>query len=270
MFSPYYAWSRRGGGGDPLRHCAINISLHGPRSNRWAFTERGTSAVSRGADWLTIGPSALAWDGNALRITLDEVVAWFPARIRGTVTVRPESMTGHTILLDAAGRHRWSPLAPRSRVEVELQHPEARWQGAGYLDTNAGAAPLEQDFVHWHWSCARLRTGAMIHYDVTRRDGSRLPVALHIDAAGHATEREAPPVQALKASRWGVARQTLTDGAARVTRTLLDSPFYVRSVIATEVMGEPATAMHESLMLDRFEAPWVQAMLPFRVPRKPG
>ena len=29
-------------------------------------------------------------------------------------------------------------------------------------------------------------------------------------------------------------------------------------------------AVHESLSLDRFRAPWVQAMLPFKVPRRGG
>jgi carotenoid 1,2-hydratase len=33
------------------------------------------------------------------------------------------------------------------------------------------------------------------------------------------------------------------------------------------MFGTPAQAVHESLSLDRFRAPWVQAMLPFRVPR---
>jgi carotenoid 1,2-hydratase len=80
-------------------------------------------------------------------------------------------------------------------------------------------------------------------------------------------ETAPPPVQPLPSTRWRVARETRTHGTASVTRTLLDSPFYARSVLSTEMMGEPAVAMHESLALDRFAAPWVQAMLPFRVPR---
>ncbi len=268
MFSPYYAWARRGGGGNPLNHCAINVALHGPRANRWAFTERGERAVGRSADWLQIGPSALTWDGAALHIQLDEMAAWSPARIRGSITVRPEALTGRRFTLDPAGRHRWSPLAPRSRVEVALQHPGVRWQGRGYLDSNDGDAPLEQDFAHWHWSCARLRQGAAILYDVTRRDGSRDCLSLRIDAAGQVEQTAPPPVQPLPRTRWRVARETRTHGNANVTRTLLDSPFYARSVLSTEMMGEPAVAMHESLALDRFAAPWVQAMLPFRVPRR--
>ena len=51
-------------------------------------------------------------------------------------------------------------------------------------------------------------------------------------------------------------------------QTLEDAPFYARSVIATRLRGEDVTAVHESLSLDRFRAPWVQAMLPFRIPRR--
>jgi carotenoid 1,2-hydratase len=52
-----------------------------------------------------------------------------------------------------------------------------------------------------------------------------------------------------------------------VRTTLEDTPFYARSVLETEVFGKRATAMHESLSLTRFSKPWVQAMLPFRMPR---
>jgi carotenoid 1,2-hydratase len=50
-------------------------------------------------------------------------------------------------------------------------------------------------------------------------------------------------------------------------QTLEDSPFYTRSVLSTHLLGEPATAMHESLSLDRFSTAWVQLMVPFRMPR---
>ena len=52
-----------------------------------------------------------------------------------------------------------------------------------------------------------------------------------------------------------------------VLKTLEDAPFYARSVISAKLLGEPVTLMHESLSLDRFKMPIVQAMLPFRMPR---
>ena len=56
-------------------------------------------------------------------------------------------------------------------------------------------------------------------------------------------------------------------GQARVVRTLVDAPFYSRSEIRTRLLGREATAVHESLSLDRFASPAMYAMLPFRVPR---
>jgi hypothetical protein len=41
-----------------------------------------------------------------------------------------------------------------------------------------------------------------------------------------------------------------------------------RSLLQTRLLGESATAVHESLSLRRFSAPWVQALLPFRMPRR--
>lgn len=244
----------------------MHVSLHGP--DRWAFSERGRGAVSRGGDWLQIGPSSLHWDGGALHVTLDERAAWNPLRLRGTMTVRPQALTGAQFTLDPAGRHLWSPVAPRSRVDVALSDPAVTWQGHGYFDANAGAAPLEQDFDRWHWSCARLDRGAAaILYDTTRRDGTRQGLSLHIKPDGSVDHVDEPPVRPLRPTLWRIPRETRSHGEASVIKTLLDSPFYARSVLNTDMMGERVTAMHESLDMNRFTAPWVQAMLPFRVAR---
>ena len=53
-----------------------------------------------------------------------------------------------------------------------------------------------------------------------------------------------------------------------VTRTLEDAPFYARSLVASQVLGKPAIAVHESLSLTRFRAAWVRMLLPFRMPRR--
>jgi carotenoid 1,2-hydratase len=68
---------------------------------------------------------------------------------------------------------------------------------------------------------------------------------------------------------WRVKRSTRADpqGGVRVVETLIDVPFYVRSVLETTLLGETATAMHESLCLDRFNSRWVQTLLPVRIPR---
>ena len=264
VFSPYYAWSRRRGRGDPLQHCALNVALYGKR-RRWAMTERGANAVQRGLDFLAIGPSALEWDGSTLTIRIDEVAVPVPRRVRGTVRLYPSVLETGTLALDTAGRHRWQAIAPCARVEVTMDSPGLSWSGAAYFDTNAGDRPLEADFVGWDWSRARLPGGTAILYDVMRRDGP-LTLALRYDDAGGLVDFVPPSKVALPPTRWRVPR-AINAAAPSITQTLEDTPFYARSVVAAKVLGHPVTAMHESLAMGRFTTPWVQAMLPFRMPR---
>ena len=92
VFSPYYAWARRRGPADPLNHCAFNVALYSPRSGRWAMTERGAAQVSRESTLLSIGPSAMRWNGEALTIDLDERCAPVPRRLRGTIRLHPAAL----------------------------------------------------------------------------------------------------------------------------------------------------------------------------------
>ncbi len=262
VFSPYYAWARRFGRADPMRHCALNVAVYGKRK-RWAMTERGT--VHRGSEFLRIGPSALHWDGTALMVQIDEVTVPVPRRIRGTVRLYPLALENRTLALDDAGLHLWQPIAPCARVEVDLQTPAQRWSGFGYFDTNRGARPLEADFVRWDWGRARVGSGTAVLYDVQRRDG-RLALGMRYNDAGGVVDFVAPPAVSLPRTRWGVRRNVCAPGSA-VVETLEDTPFYARSLIAAEILGAPVTMLHESVALDRFASPAVQAMLPFRMPR---
>lgn len=272
VFSPYYAWARRRGRGDPENFCALNVALYGPRGKRWAMTERGRGRLHRTATSLSIGPSSVAWDKDGLTIEIDETAAPLPLPIRGTVRLCPSALPDYTATLDADGCHRWRPIAPVARVEVSLRHPNLRWFGSGYLDSNDGDAPLESDFVAWDWSRAHARGTAAILYDGQRRYGDSFSLALAFDADGRHRSIEAPPNAALPTTLWRVPRGTRVDQgcAARVLRTLEDTPFYARSLLATHLLGEPMPAVHESLSLDRFRAPWVQMLLPFRMPRRGG
>jgi len=231
------------------------------------MTERGRGQVQRDAHNLRIGPSALHWSGDALHIALDEVTVPWPSRIRGTVTLRAARRFDHPVVL-AAG-HRWCPIAPAARVEVELG--ALRWSGPGYLDANHGDAPLERAFRRWDWSRAHLAGGdSMVLYDLERIGAAPLQLGLRFDAAsGLVHPIEAPPATAMPATGWRVARAGRSDSGEppRVRRTLTDAPFYARSLLDARWLGEPVTVMHESLSLTRFDSAWVQAMLPFRMPR---
>jgi carotenoid 1,2-hydratase len=267
VFSPWYAWSRRWGAGDPENHCCMNVALYGaPR--RWAMTDRPRRALQRGPDFLQIGPSGMKWDGTALTIRIEEVTAPIPTRLRGTVRLVPQAVSTRSFLLDASGRHRWQPIAARSRVEVVLESPALRWSGPAYFDTNAGAAPLERDFVSWDWCRAPMPEQTAVLYNATRRDGTSQSLALRVRADGFVEDIEPPPAAALPHGFWGVARPARSeDGQARLVRKLEDAPFYTRSEIRTRLLGQEATAVHESLALDRFAALPIQVMLPLKVPR---
>jgi carotenoid 1,2-hydratase len=267
VFSPWYAWSRRWGNGAPEDHCCLNVALYG-RSNRWAMTDRRRGALMRDAGHLQIGPSAMSWNGQHLTIEVEEVTAPLPRRLRGHVRLFPEALSNRSFMLDSAGRHSWQPIAPRSRVEVAFEQPALRWSGPAYFDTNAGSAPLEVDFCDWDWCRANLPEATAILYNAQRRDGSTQSLALRVGRDGEVTDIEPPPRTDMPRGFWGVPRPTRSeDGRATLVRALTDAPFYTRSEIRTRLLGQPATAMHESLSLDRFAALPIQLMLPVRVPR---
>ncbi|MBU1444345.1 MAG: carotenoid 1,2-hydratase [Gammaproteobacteria bacterium] len=276
VFSPYYARARRRSTeADAANHCAINVALYGSRraDGRWSMTERGRSAVHRDADLLKVGPSAMRWEhtaeGATLVVEIDEIAVPFPARLRGTVRVRPAGFAARSFALDDAGRHRWWPIAPHAVVELDFDRPALRWRGSGYLDANLGERPLEADFTHWHWSRARRPDGSsVVLYDVARTQGNDLSLALQFQG-DQLRSIEAPAVARLPPSAWRLQRATRADAGTDVTpiRTFEDGPFYARSLIDSTVGGVRAMAVHESLSLDRFVKPWCQWMLPFRMPR---
>ncbi|MCJ2066674.1 carotenoid 1,2-hydratase [Methylobacterium sp. J-088] len=267
VFSPYYAWSAER---DPFAHCAMNVVLYGERS-RFAMTERRADSLSRDADHIAIGPSAMHWDGTALTVRIDERGSPLPHRLRGTVRLEPPGFTAGPFHLDRAGRHRWWPMAPSSRVEVAFDQPGLRWTGTAYFDTNDGDEALEDAFTRWTWCRADLPDGAAILYDVHHRDGGGQNLSLRFNRDGSRREIRPPTEARLPPTRlWRMNRDTRSDdGRARVLTTYENTPFYARSLLASTLGGEPVRAMHESLSLDRFRNPLVRLMLPFRMPRPP-
>ena len=267
VFSPYYAWSGRH---SPEDHCAINVALYGPRGSSWAMTERRRSALARDPNALVIGPSHMWWSGDGLDVSVNEVTTPWLGRIRGRIRIRPSALTPGPFLLDRNERHRWWPIAPLARIEVELDQPSLRWSGAGYLDMNAGSEPLESGFKRWDWCRATHARGSTLLYEVTLPDGDKGALTLIADKGGTVgTLEPTRNVTLPKSPVWRVERGTRADDAepARVIKTLEDTPFYARSKVATRLAGETVLAMHESLSLDRFSKPIVKLMLPFRMPR---
>ncbi len=269
VFSPYYAWARNRGPADPLDHCSLNVALYGSELRRWSMTERGRSRIARAGDHVEFAGSSVHWDGTALHVRIDERCAPLPQRLRGTVRVWPEALHPEAYVLDAAGRHCWTPYAPRARLEVDFERPRLHWRGDAYLDANSGSEPLERGFRRWHWSRAAGARRTVVLYDRDLRDGTRRQLGLAFDADGRARELDPPRDVALPATGWRIERRTRADAGAeaRVVRTFTDAPFYCRSQLATTLDGEAMHAIHETADLDRFASRWVQCLLPFRMPR---
>lgn len=281
VFSPYYALARRrfgDAGAAPEAHCALNVSLYRrpPRGLRyqrlWAMTERGSQPLQRSPGRLQIGPSRLEWRGDGdLRIDVDEWTVPWPQRLRGRIHLHlpPHQLPGRRFMLDAAGHHCWQPICPRARVELDFDAPRWRWQGEAYLDANHGDRPLARDFSAWQWSrSAGPGQRSRLLYDVQTIDGGERALVLDFDAGGPFQASPLPPRQALPTTAWGLARSSRAAQAPELLATLESGPFYSRSLLRDPVEG--TVAVHESLSLRRFDQPWVQAMLPFRMPRRAG
>ena len=233
------------------------------------MTERDIRRVTRGTDSLAIGPSTMRWDGTALDIEIEERCAPIPWPLRGSLRIYPSTLSDESYALDAAGRHVWVPIAPSARVEVLFASPAVRWSGPGYVDSNRGTEPLDAAFRHWTWSRIASGRTAVVLYDVSERDRARTSLALKFAPNGDVISIPAPPPYRLPASGWRIARHTRVDSgcSARVLKTLVDAPFYSRTLLQTHVAGVEGRSIHESLDLDRFRSPWVQYLLPFRMPR---
>jgi carotenoid 1,2-hydratase len=268
VFSPYYAMARRKGGADPENHCSLNVALYGEGGHRWSMTERGRRSMSRGETRFTVGPSSMRWEEGSLVIDIDEVTVPIPSRLRGRVRLTPSAICAHEVGLDPAGLHVWRPVAPFSRIEAEFERPGLSWSGIGYHDSNWGAVPLEDSFESWVWSRAAMKTGAAIIYDTVLKGGAQSAFAIEIGADGTVREGAVPPRREMPTTFWRMRRHMRAREDFRVVSLFEDSPFYARTLLRVRTEEGEADAFHESLSLARFRNPVVQAMLPFRMPRR--
>jgi carotenoid 1,2-hydratase len=271
VFSPYYAWARaRNPATAAENHIALNVALYGKQGRRWTMTERSQASLQRSASELVLGPSRLHWDGQSLLIEIDEIGVPLPQRVRGRVRVWPRGLANFTTALDDGGRHRWGPIAPCARIEVDLQQPGAKWSGEAYLDSNEGDEPIDRPFTEWDWSRAAMKDGSTaVIYDVRQKTGADRVIARRFLRDGSSEEFSPPPRQALPRTGWRLNRTMRTDvyEPAVVEQTLEDTPFYVRSVLQSGLLGERVTSVHETLNVPRVVALSTRLMLPWRMPR---
>jgi len=268
VFSPWYAWSGRR---DPANHCCLNVVTTG-LNGRFTMTDRGRSALRQSRDRLQIGPSSVTWTGQELVIEVNEWGALpMVTPVRGRVVLTPRVMTATEVWLTPDGSHLWRPFAPMADIEVSLSQGH-RWRGHGYFDANFGSRALEHDFRFWTWGRYPLRDRVMCFYDAELCGGGHFDLAVEIGRDGQVREAKAPPRTRFARNPWAVRRETRADPGVmpRSRLSVLEAPFYSRSVVETRIDGETTTGMHEALDLGRFRSPLMKPMLAVRVPRRAG
>lgn len=271
VFSPAYAAARarapEPGQTDPLAFCALNVAFTSPEGGAWVMHEG--LVADRRRDTLALGASTLHANTDGLTIALDVPRTRFGggagARLRGTVRLDPAFVDGNPVLL--APGQRWFPIAPRARATVRLEAPGGRFDGHGYHDANAGDAPLEAAFDAWQWLRWPTADGACVRYRGALSGGGAFETALHWDAAGRRSPLPEAPWRPVRRAFWRVPRALPADlGARPRVKTLLDAPFYTRSLVLG-ADGRPA--VHESVDLKRFRRPWVRGLLGWRTHLEP-
>lgn len=269
VFSPHYFRARARGATDPLSHCAFNAVLYGRRGRHWSMTEYGARDVRRAPDSLHIAANAVLHRGDSIVIRVDDRTAPWGRPLRGEIVVTPTGWGSRDYALEPTEAHRWWPIAPQCTVMVDFAVPTVRWSGRGYFDSNWGARPLEHDFASWNWSRVSAAQETVVFYDVVPRAAPNVSLALAVSPAGSVRSITPPPIVQLPRTGWGLPRAVRADHphSATVLATLESAPFYARSAIAMEVLGQRVQGIHESLSLDRFRRAWVQTLLPVRAPR---
>jgi len=270
VFSPYYAWANQKAPADPDNYCCINVAIYTPGKKRWAMTERKKAAMYRDTNHFSVGPSDLSWDGEKLSIRVNERSLPFAQKISGKITVYPQGLFNYSVPLDAGQKHRWGPISPVSRVEVNLENPEIKWSGHAYLDSNEGDEGIHQPFKDWDWARATLKDGSTaVIYDVREKSGQENLLLLRFTTTGTVETFTEIPRQLLPLSFWRIQGQLRSQTPVKLIQSLEDTPFYTRSMVSANWLGEPVHAMHETLNIPRFSSPIVRWMLPWRMPRLP-
>jgi carotenoid 1,2-hydratase len=155
-------------------------------------------------------------------------------------------------------------------VDVDFPALKVKWSGHGYLDSNSGSEPLADGFSGWDWTRSRLDNGdCAVRYEARHPMRPTHRLALRFGEDGSIRTEPLRSAGSLPTtSVWRVKRRMPgSEGQQKVLRTFEDTPFYARSLIETQFGEERALGFHESLNMQRFEQPWVQTLLPFRMPR---
>lgn len=240
------------------------------------FRECRTPLRRASPERLELGPSLFELTERGLSLRFDELTSPFPRprprRLEGSLRLAADCAPGAAPYpLDAKGAHLWWPIFGRARLNVEVPGAGLRWSGWGYHDANAGDAPLGGAFRSWSWGRFHVGDETIITYDARPTSGPPSPIALAVDASGR-VEPFGGETEAVACGRtgWGLpiaVRAERGEPAPRVGLGLEDGPFYARHLVTSGFRGRRVEGITETLSLERFEAPWVRFLVPFRLRR---
>jgi carotenoid 1,2-hydratase len=108
----------------------------------------------------------------------------------------------------------------------------------------------------------------VVFYDMQAPGTEDRVLSLRFTPKGVVEPIATPPAQRLSKTGWRIDRRMRSAKPVQVQEQLEDTPFYQRALLQFEYAGEPLLAFHETLSVPRLVSPVVQAMLPFRMPRR--
>lgn len=272
VFSPYYANERslNPKGADPENFCSFNVAIYNKKEKIWTMTEFGKNHINRQYDSFCIGDSQIIWNGSSVELSINEVSTPIPKPVCGKVRITADKYFLYSTWLDDEKKHRWGPLAPNAKIEVDFPKLGINWEGHGYMDSNEGDEPLENPFLGWNWARTPLVDGSsLVFYDIKQKVGRERVLPLRFLPDGEVKRIAPPPREDLPDSSWFLARFMRSEPVrpAHILQSLEDTPFYSRCLLSAGLLGDRRLVLHETLNLKRFSSKLTQMMLPWRMPR---
>lgn len=272
VFSPYYLRERKlnPSGADPNNFCSFNVAIYSKKNKIWTMTEFSEKHTSRTDSSYNVGNSQIRWNGSEVEILIDEISTPIPRKIKGKVKLSSDKFFLYSTWLDDSKKHRWGPIAPSAKIEVDFPDLGINWSGHGYMDSNEGDEPLENPFFGWNWARTTLEDGsALVFYDIKQKVGRERVLPLRFFLNGDVKRIPPPPREDLPDTAWFITRFMRAEPArpAHIVRSLEDTPFYSRCLLSVGLLGDRHLVLHETLNLKRFSKSLTQLMLPWRMPR---
>ncbi|WP_224243018.1 carotenoid 1,2-hydratase [Hyalangium gracile] len=265
LFSPRYSVAARRGG-LPREHCAVNFALyHRGLRRRWVLSEY--PVMEQESPYrLRIGRSTLSYEGEVVRMEVDERTAPWGRPVKARLVLEPMTPLGDEVQLVAGLPHWWQPMAPRARAWLTVDTEGLELEGLGYHDTNHGQEQLGARLSGWHWSRTHGARDTVVDYVLP--DGSA-PVQVIAGPQGVQCRRGSGTL-ALETRRtgWGlrVPKRLLSSAPVESEPRLLESsPFYAR----VEARQGGLDTLGEVADFRRFHSPLIRWMAHFRT-RKEG